>query len=796
MIKTFFKTALRSLWKQRSFSLLNIAGLATGIACAALIFLWVEDELNYNDYFVNKENLYQVMQNQNYDGKIYTFSAQPGLLAPAMQQEIPGIRQVARTTWGDRSLFHFGDKSLYGFGMNVDSSFLTMFNLEFLHGNAATAFHQPFSLVLTESMAKKLFNATDVVGKTLKVDNADDYEIGGVVKDLPANCRFHAVEWLAPFDIFFRRNEWLTQWGNNGIQSFAELEPTSGKAEIDRKLNGFIAAKMEGAISRPFLLSANDWRLRSEFVDGKQSGGRITRVRLFSTIAWIILVLACINFMNLATARSEKRQREVGVRKVMGSGKGRLIGQFIVEAITTAYISMILAVGLVALTLPAFNHLVQKELRLSLADPIHLAALFIIGLVCGLVAGSYPAFYLSSFNPIQVLKGLKLKSSGAAWLRRGLVTSQFVISIALIICTIIIYTQINYTKDRELGLNKDNLIYLSQQLVSVQQNGNLHTQFAAVKNELLQTGVVENAALSNNPAFNVGSNSGDFGWEGKDPQKRILIGMEWATPEYISTMGMKLLAGRDFHADGVGDSSSVIVNETLARLISRKPDEAVGRQIDRDGGKLTVAGVVKDFVYNNIYGAVEPMMIFCDPKAEVTHQLTVRFKPGIDYKAALASVESVVKKFNPTFPFEYSFVSDDFARLFDGESLIGTLAALFAGLAIFISCLGLFGLAAYTAERRTREIGIRKVLGASVLGVTSMLSRDFLKLVLLSCLIAIPVSWYMMDRWLGDYQYRVQIQWWMFVLPAVAAIVIAVATVSFQAVRAALTSPVRSLRSE
>lgn len=784
------------MWKQKSFSLLNIAGLAVGIACAALIFLWVEDEVTYNNYFNNKNNLYQVFENQTYDGKTYTFAATPGLLGPAMQQEIPGIKHTARTSWQSRLLFSKGEEGIYGNGLYADSSFMPMFNLEFVRGNAANAFSQLHSLVLTESTAKKIFNGIDVVGKTVKVDNNDEYVVGGVIKDIPENCNFHFVEWIAPFENFFSENQWLSQWGNNGIQTYAELEPEANLSIINKKMYGFIESKMKEAIAKPFLLSANDWRLRSNFEDGKQSGGRIKTVNLFSVIAWIILVLACINFMNLSTARSEKRAKEVGVRKVMGSGKGKLISQFIAEALLMSFISVLLAVIITALVLPAFNSLVEKHLTLNLFSPIHLAALLAIGLICGLIAGSYPAFYLSSFNPVTVLKGLKLNTGGAASVRKGLVVSQFVISVGLIICTIIIYQQVMHTKDRELGINKNNLIYMNQQLIAVNRQGNLGVQFETVKNELLATGVVENAALSNNSAFQVGSNSGDFAWPGKDPNKTLLIGMEWVTPEYISTMGMKLLAGRDFYQSGKADSSNIVINETFAKIISKKPEDAVGKLITNGDDKLMVVGVIKDFVYNYVYGAVDPVIIFNDPDALHTFNLMVRFKPGTDYTQDIAKTKAVIKKINPSYPFEYSFVDEEFAKLFKGETLIGTLAALFAGLAIFISCLGLFGLAAYTAERRIREIGIRKVLGASVQSLTSLLSKDFLKLVLISCVIAFPLAWYFMNKWLQDYEYRVSISWWMFVLPAAVAVLIAVVTVSFQAIKAALANPVKSLRTE
>ena len=502
--------------------------------------------------------------------------------------------------------------------------------------------------------------------------------------------------------------------------------------------------------------------------------------------------------MNLATARSEGRAKEVSVRKVMGSGKQMLIFQFLMEAILMAFIAVILAVAITALTLPAFNKLIEKDLALNLFSPLHIVSLLMIGLICGLVAGSYPAFYLSSFNPVTVLKGLKLNSAGgAALIRKGLVVTQFAISVIFIICTIVIYFQVIHTKDRELGINKNNLIDMSQQLITMKQDGNMGLHFMTIKNELLATGVVENASLSNDAAFQVGSNSGDFKWKSKDPGKEVLISMEWATPEYINTMGMKLIAGRDFYQDGSSaDSNNVVINETFAKMISKDPTQAVGQIIDRDEERLTVTGVIKDFVYNNVYGSAAPLIIFNDGKARNTSNLTIRFRQDVNYKEALAKVETVINKYNPEYPFEYRFVDATFENLFKGESLIGTLVLLFASLAIFISCLGLFGLAAYTAERRIKEIGIRKVLGASITNITTLLSKEFLWLVIISCVIAFPVAWYFMNSWLQGYEYRVDISWWMFGLPALMALLIALVTVSFQAIRAAIANPVKSLRTE
>lgn len=797
MFQNYFKTAFRSLWKKKSFSLLNIVGLAVGITCASLIFLWVEDELTYNDYFKKKDNLYQLLENQAYDGKIFTFASQPGKLGPAIKEEIPGIKTAVRTNWSDRALLGKDEKSLYANGMMVEPEFFDLFSIEFIKGNSRAAFSQVHSIVLNERMALKLFNTVDVVGKTVKVDDDQEYLIGGVYKALPRNAKFENLEWFAPFEGFFKKNPWLEQWGNNGIQTYVELQPESDPALINAKLKNFIKGKDSGAIAQPFLLAAKDWRLRSNFVDGKQSGGRIKYVNLFSIIAWIIIVLACINFMNLATARSEQRAREVGVRKVMGSGKNMLIIQFMVEALVMSFIAVLVSVAITYFTLPAFNKMVDKSIALNLFAPAHLISLLVIALLCGLIAGSYPAFYLSSFNPITVLKGLKLPGGfGVAAVRKVLVTAQFVISIGLIVCTVVIYQQVMHTKSRELGLNKENLIFTSQQIISVQQEANLGLRFNSFRNDLLATGLVENAALSNGQAFNVGSSSSDFKWKTKDPGKELLISMEWATPGYLGTMGMKLISGRDFYPNGKSDSNNIIINESFAKLVAKNPADATGELIDRDGSKLMVIGVVKDFVYNNIYSASSPLVIFNDADAKSTSTLNIRFKKDADIKQALAKTEAVIKTYNAAYPFEYRFVDQEFEKLFTGESLIGNLAAVFSGLAIFISCLGLFGLAAYTAEKRIREIGIRKVLGASVVNLTSLLSIDFLKLVVISCIVAFPVSWWMMNNWLHDYEYRVNIQWWMFAVPGVLALVVALFTVSFQAIKAALTNPVKSLKSE
>ena len=787
MIKNYFKTTFRNLWKTKGYSLLNIGGLAIGIACAALILLWVEDELTFDHYFSNRENLYKVKDRQTYNGTTFTFDATPGLLAQGMKSEILGIKNTARSSWSNRALFSLNGKEIYEEGAYVDSSFFSMFHLDFIKGDPAHAFDQLYAVVISEKMAMKFFESTDVVGKTLTINNKKSYVVSGVIKDLPKNVSFR-FDWLSSFKIMEDENPWLKEWGNNGIITYAEIEPNADISNINNKLYGYIQSKSSGATAKMSIYPMNRWRLYDSYENGKEIQGRIKYVNLFSLIAWIILIIACINFMNLATARSEKRAKEVGVRKVLGVSKIKLITQFIGESLIMSCISTFLATGLIYLFLPAFNTLVQKELSVNFFNPVHIGAMTVIAMLCGLIAGSYPAFYLSSFNPIGVLKGLKLKSnSSVGFIRKGLVVLQFVISVTFIIGTIIIYQQIQHIKDRSLGYNKEGLVYLNV-------TGNMKTNFEVIKNDLQQTGVVKNATLSSSLVLQLGSNSSSFSWEGKEAGKEVLITLESVTPGYISTMDMQLKEGHDFYPDTKANTGTVIINEALAKIINNK--NIIGSVISRgDGSKNTVVGVVKDFLYNDMYSAGAPLILFCDTSAFINY-LTLRLTDNANLSTAIAQIENVIKRDNPGYPVEYKFVDDTFSKIFTTETLIGKLAGIFALLAILISCMGLFGLSAYTAEKRTKEIGIRKVLGASTSGLAGLLSKDFIKLVAISCLIAFPIAWWMMRNWLDSYAYRINISWTVFIAAGILALIIAMITVSFQAVKAAVSNPVKSIRTE
>jgi predicted permease len=786
MFKNYLKIALRHLKMNKGYSLINLFGLSLGMACAVLILLWINDEVQFNRFHKNYSRLYQVLENQTYDGKTYTFSAMPGLFGPAVREELPEIKYAARADWGGRALFTLGEKNIYEAGYYTDPEFLKMFSFELKEGNIETLLKDPGSVVITDKMAEKFFGKEPAIGKTLQVNNDKPFTVTGVVKEPPVNSTLK-FSWLASFKIYEDRNEWLKQWGNNGIQTFVQLKENADPVQVNKKFHDFIQGKDSTAFARPFLFSINDWRLRSRFEEGKQVGGRIEHIRLFSIIAIIIIIIACINFMNLATARSEKRAREVGVRKVMGAGRGKLIRQFFGESLVMAFAAMLVAALFVIIALPFFNTLIEKKLSFDLSNPLVYTGLPMMALLCGLVAGSYPSLYLSSFNPTTIFRGLRAgKNAAVGYIRKGLVVTQFVISIVLIVCTIIIYRQIQHIKDRNLGYNKNNLIYSGFR-------GKMSEHFPAIRQDLLATGVVENAAASNSRLLELGSSSGDINWKGKSPGSEVLIGMEWVTPEYMSTTQMKLLHGRDFYSDGVRDSSNVIINETFAKIIGR--ENPVGEILRRDdNSELHIIGVVKDFVYNDMYKSPDPLMLFCRP--ENVSVLLIRLKNTADISGAIAKIESVIKRHAPGYPFEYKFMDDEFKNLFKSESLIGKLSRVFAFLTILISCLGLFGLAAYTAERRTKEIGIRKVLGATVSNVITLLSKDFLKLVVISAIIAFPLAWWMMNKFLQSYSYRISIQWWVFALAGTLALIIALFTVSSQAIKAAIANPVKSLRTE
>lgn len=802
MFKNTFKTLIRNLMRNKGYSFLNISGLAIGIACAGLMGLWIADELSFDNFHQNKDRLYNVRVDITMAGNSFTMGSTPRLLFSALKAEVPGVINSARMNDDDeKQLFTIGDKQVYATGRHADPEMFQMFTIPLVQGDARKPFPQLYSIVLSEQAAIRFFGTTQgVLGKTVRMNNEKDYLVSGVMKDMPANSTLQ-FDWLAPYQVLMQEQIERSgapdiSWSSYGPLTYVQLAPGADLNAVNARIAGFIHRKDATQKCSLFLFPMAKWRLYDDFANGKPTGsGRIAQVRLMGIIAGIILLIACINFMNLATARSEKRAREIGVRKVLGSGRGRLVWQFLAEAVLMSAIAMALAIGLMALALPAFNQLVDKHLVMGWLDPAHITGVILLTLLCGLLAGSYPSLYLSSFDPVGILKGLRIKSGGAAFVRQGLVVLQFGVSVVFIISTIVVYRQVQHVKGRNLGFDRNNLLEVDLQ-------HNFATAFPALRQDLLRTGVVDNAALADHTTLYGGNTDNEYKWPGKDPKLDVNIAFRTVSADFVKTSGMHIASGHDFTGTPA-DTTSVIVNRAFAKIIDT--NGVVGKIIqsprDMPDGKfknMRIIGVVDDYQFGGVYGGgAPPLILYCNPSAQAFQSLAyVRIKPGRASQQTLAAIAAAVKKNDPQYPFQYRFVDEQFNEMFATEVQTSTLSGIFATLAVIISCLGLFSLAAYTAERRLKEIGIRKVLGASVSGLAALLSKDFLKLVVISCLLAFPVAWLIMRNWLQGYDYRISIGWWIFALAGLAAVLIAILTVSFQAMKAALMNPVKTLRSE
>ncbi len=798
MLRNYIKIAWRNMVNNKVYSALNIVGLAAGMAVALLIGLWVLKEYNYDKILPNYEQLYQVKMNvtSQHDG-MHTYDAVALPLADVIKKDYPEIKYVAQTDYFQKHSLVVGDKKIYSFGGAVGTDFLKMFQFPLLKGSADRVLQDPYSIVLTEETAIALFGNVDVMGKTVRFDNGHDLKVTGVMRDIHKNTSFW-FKYLIPFSFEEATGgEWIktarTNWGYNSFHLYVMLQPGTDYARLAPRIKDVVYQKAE--IMRPakpqiILQGMKDWHLYSDFKNGQAVGGFIDYVRMFSLIGILVLLIACINFMNLSTARSEKRAREVGVRKAMGSQRNHLIFQFLTESIVITFMAFVLALLMVQLAIPAFNNLTgpfSGYIAIPYSSPVFWCIMLAYVLVTGLLAGSRPAFYLSSFNPVKVLKGSIQLGRAATLPRKILVVVQFSCSIALIISTVIVYQQIQYAKDRPTGYNKDRL------LMSDLSN-DLNNHYDALRNDLLQTGVVESVARSSSPLTDIYSHTTLEDWPGKNAnEESINIGTLSVSANYFKTVGIQLIAGRDFSASWAADTSSVILNEAAVRRIGLK--DPINQQIKWNGSdaKVTVIGVVHDALMESPFTPVKPA-IFCHGRGANVAIYRLKAKAGI--QTALSKIEPIFNKYNPAYPFGYQFVDDEYNHKFNLELLVGKLAAVFAGLAILISCLGLFGLAAYVAEQRTKEIGIRKVLGATVAQVWLLLSSDFIMLVGLSCVIASPIAYYFLHNWLLKYDYRITIGPAVFLIAGATALIITLFTISFQAIGAALANPVKSLRSE
>jgi putative ABC transport system permease protein len=793
MLKNYFKIAWRNMLKSKWYSLINILGLAIGMTVALLIALWIRDELTFDNYHQQHDQLAQVMTTQTFNGETGTGQAVAMPLGNELRSKYAGdFKYVSMASWNFGHILAVDDKKINSNGMWVEPIFPTMFSLKMIRGTQK-GLADPSSILLSASVAKALFGNEEPMNKLVKLDNKASYKVTGVYEDLPRNTTLHDTKILLSWDKYITTQNWLksamTQWGNHSFQAYVQVTDNAAIAKISGKIKNASMIHLNAAQDGKeelVLQPMNNWHLRSDFKNGKLAGGRIEFVWLFTIIGIFVLLLACINFMNLSTARSEKRAKEVGIRKTVGSLRSQIIGQFLSESVLVAFIAFLFSIGLVQLLLPFFNGLADKEMAIPWSKIIFWLLAIGFTFFTGIVSGSYPAFYLSGFEPIKVLKGTFRAGRFASLPRKILVVIQFTVSIALIIGTIIVFRQIQFAKDRPVGYNRDGLITIDM------NTPDLYGKYEIIRNDLLATGVVENMAESSSPPTNIYSNNIGFSWEGKDPNSLPLFGTVGVTQDFGKTIAWQIKEGRDFSRDFKTDSSAMILNESAVKLTGLK--KIIGQTIKWDTTPHHVVGVIKDMVMESPYTPVKPTIFLMQPNWAGT--ITIRIKPSVAVRAALPKIETVFKKYDPGSPFDYKFTDQEYAKKFSDEERIGNLATFFSVLAIFISCLGLFGLASFVAEQRTKEIGIRKVLGASIPAIWRMLSRDFVVLVIISCLIAIPLAWYYLYQWLQKYEYRTEISWWVFILAAAGTLFITLLTVSFQAIKAALANPVRSLRTE
>ena len=785
MIKNYFKIAWRNLFRNKGFSLTNLLGLTIGITCTILIFLWVQDELNYDKFHANYNSIYKVMATRDFNNQIFTDENMVLPLASTLQEKLPQIKNAVVTTHRQSRVLSNGDSKLKKWGYTVSDHFFDMFSWKFIEGNTSTALADPSSIVLTKSTAKAFFGNEDPINKMLRMDNDHDLKITAVVDDPPGNSTFQ-FEYLTPFNTSTENYKHsFTDWQNSSWTVFVQVKPGTDMKALEKSITQtkYQHDESDKKISAYFAFPMNKWKLHSDFKNGKNTGGMIEYVRLFTIIAIIILLIACVNFMNLSTARSEKRAKEVGVRKTLGSRKKQLILQFFFESLILAIAAFIFSIGVVYLALPSFNTLVDKHLSLPIAQPIFWVGAILVIICTGVIAGSYPALYLSSFNPIKVLKGTFLAGKSAAIPRRILVVGQFATSILLISATIIIYQQIQHIRNRDIGYDPNNLIMISA-TPDTQKN------FAVIKQELLNTGLVNSVTRTMSPITDIWWKSPAPDWSGKPANMNIIFSGETADLDFTKTMGIKLLQGKDFSGTP-SDSTAMLLNKAAVEAIGQK--NPIGMQM-RYQRTFTVIGVTDNVIMGSPFEPIDPMMIFFDPSG--ANSISIRLNKAVHPQKALASIENIFKKYNPAYPFEYQFVDQEFGKKFLTEELISKITNIFAGLAIFICCIGLAGLASFTIEKRVREIGIRKVLGATVQQILILISKEFLKLVLVAFIIAVPITWWFMNNWLDKYTYHIHISIWLFAAVGILIMLLTLAVVSLNTMRAAIANPVKSLRTE
>jgi putative ABC transport system permease protein len=793
MLRNYLTIAWRNLVKNKVLSLINIGGLAVGMAVIMLISLWILDEVSFNKYHSNYNRIARVIQNETNNGELKTSLQVPWPLAAELRKSYSSdFKSVAMSTVPRDYILASGDKKLNEQGSFMETGGPDLFTLHMLEGRG-DAIKDPASILISASTAKAFFSNEDPMNKVLKVNNIDNLKIAGVYADLPENITLTGLAFIGSWEYYataYRLSGMREPWGPGKVNLYVQLADNADPEKLSLKIRDEslrhlkpISAKVKPAL---FLQPMSKWHLYNEFKDGKNISGEIQYVWLFGIVGVFVLLLACINFMNLSTARSEKRAREVGVRKAIGSSRSQLVYQFYGESLLCVLLAFLVSLLLIQLSLPAFNQVAGKQISIPWSSPAFWLAGIGFSFITAIITGSYPAFYLSSFKPVMVLKGVFRVGRWASAPRKVLVVLQFTVSIVLVIGTTVVIRQILFAKDRPIGYSQDGLVTIPIRTIE------LHQHFDVIKQSLVSNCTITDMAEADSPPNSVPGTTSGITWPGKDPNLSAGFGQERITYDYGKSIGWGFSAGRDFSPSFLSDSSAVIINQAAADFMAMK--KPTDNYITFFGKQFKIIGVAKDIINRSPYGQVEPMVYFL--ANEAGGNILLKINPKMSPNKAISNIASVLKAYNPQQPFEYHFVEQEYAKEFGDEERIGKLATAFAGLAIFISCLGLFGMATFMAEQRVKEVGIRKVLGASVFALWRLLSKDFAALVFISIIIASPVAYYLMYNWLQNYLYRANISWWIFIIIAIGAILITLFTVSFQAIKAALANPIKSLKTE
>ena len=793
MFKNYITVAIRNFMRQKVYSTINVAGLSVGLACSFLIFMWVTHELSYDQFHVEGDRIYRLMRNHHGKNKISTLSSIPGPSARLLENRYPEVTETVLVTWNQPTLLTHDKQTFRESGQHAGPAFFKVFTFPIILGDPETALSEPNNITISEGLAEKYFGSdwrNTALGKTFIVNNSHRllryndkrFKVTAVYENMPANS-IQRYDFILPMASYKSDKPWLEGWTANHLRLYVQLQKGVDLDVFNAKIENMIKENNKTVASVAFLQPYQDIHLYSDYRNGKLVGGRIEYVQMFTVVAAFIILIASINFMNLSTARSTQRAQEIGIRKAVGANKSTLMSQFMGESLLMTLLAAILALVMVILVLPGFSDLINQNLLVDIFDPKLMFVFFGIALITGLLAGSYPAFYLSGFNPVIVLRGSFTPGSGASQLRQVLVVFQFGLSILLIIGTLTVYEQITYMRNKNLGMERDNLMYMRLE-------GAAKKQYEAFKRELLQQpGIVGVTSTGHNP-LRVTSTGTNAMWEGRDPNSEHIFHRFQTNYDVVKTMQMEMVHGREFSREFPSDATSFMVNEEMARVMDM--ENPVGTRL-RFGREGEIIGVVKNFHFQSLYTAIEPLIIRLDPSR--TEYLFVRIAAG-QTAAAIAGMETAFKKFNPNSPFEFSFQDEQFESMYRNESTMGTLATFFAILAIFISCLGLFGLASFTAEQRTKEIGIRKLVSASIPNLVGVLSKEFIKLVVVAFTLAAPVAYHFMSDWLNGFAYHTSLGWRVFVFAGIISAIIAGVTVSYQALKAAMTNPIESLRYE